>query len=139
MVANARAMSQALVAGGLDIVSGGTDSHVILVDLRPKKITGKVAEAALHRAGITCNKNAVPYDPEKPFVTSGVRLGTPAITTRGMGPTECRVVGELILRVLDGVVANGSEGNGGVESDVREEVKLLCQRFPIYSTGVPMD
>jgi len=139
VVSNAKAMSSALVEGGLDIVSGGTDSHVILVDLRPKGLTGKVVEAALHRAGITCNKNSVPYDPEKPFVTSGVRLGTPAITTRGMGPVESEIIGQLILRVVDGLAANGPDGNVEVEQQVRDEVKMMCQRFPIYSTGVPMD
>jgi glycine hydroxymethyltransferase len=139
VVSNAKAMSSALVKGGLDIVSGGTDSHVILVDLRPKGLTGKVVEAALHRAGITCNKNSVPYDPEKPFVTSGVRLGTPAITTRGMGPVESEIIGQLILRVVDGLAANGPDGNMEVEQQVRDEVKMMCQRFPIYSTGVPMD
>jgi len=139
-VDNAKALSDSLREGGLDIVSGGTDSHVILVDLRPKGLTGKVVEAALERAGLTCNKNSVPYDPEKPFVTSGIRLGTPAVTTRGLGPAECTLVGKLILRVVDGLAASGGEegANAEVEEAVRDEVRLLCARFPIYGTGVPL-
>jgi glycine hydroxymethyltransferase len=139
VVANARSMSEVLVTGGLDIVSGWTDSHVVLVYLHPKGLTGKATEASLERAGITCNKNAVPYDPEKPFVTSGVHLGTPAITTRGLGPVECKMVGDLIIRVVDCLVANGAEGNWEVEKQVREEVRLICKRFQIYTTGVPLD
>jgi len=132
VVSNAQELAAVLLDGGVDIVSGGTDSHLILVDLRPKRLTGKVAEAALERAGITCNKNAVPFDPEKPFVTSGIRLGTPVLTTRGMGTQELRQVGTLILEVLDGLVANGPDGNGEVEARVRDRVRLLCERFPIY-------
>ena len=132
VVENARILADVLVKGGLDIVSGGTDSHMILVDLRPKKITGKVADLALEHAGITCNKNAVPNDPEKPFVTSGIRLGTPAGTTRGFGPAEWKEIGGYILEVLDGVAKNGPEGNQAVEKAVREKVKKLCARFPIY-------
>jgi glycine hydroxymethyltransferase len=131
-VKNAKILSQGLIEGGLDIVSGGTDSHIVLVDLRPKKLTGKAADEALERAGITCNKNAVPFDPEKPFVTSGIRLGTPAGTTRGFMSDEWALIAALILRVLDGLVENGEEGNGAVEAAVRTEVEKLCARFPIY-------
>jgi glycine hydroxymethyltransferase len=113
------------------IVSGGTDTHLMLVDLRPKGLTGKAAEASLDRAGITCNKNGVPFDPEKPTITSGIRLGTPAATTRGFGPAEFRQVGEMITRVLDGLVANPDD-SAAVESEVRDEVRALCRRFPIY-------
>ncbi len=133
IVDNARVLAQKLVDGGLDIVTGGTDSHIVLVDLRPKKLTGKIADEALERAGITCNKNAVPFDPEKPFVTSGIRLGTPAGTTRGFGAAEWSQIGDLILEVLDGVVANGLDGNDAVAKSVRQKVKALCDRFPIYS------
>ncbi len=132
VVENAQVLSDTLKAGGLDIVSGGTDSHMMLVDLRPKKLTGKAADLALEHAGITCNKNAVPNDPEKPFVTSGIRLGTPAGTTRGFGTAEWKEIGTLILEVLDGLVANGAEGNSNVEAAVRAKVKALCTRFPIY-------
>lgn len=136
IVANARILAQTLVEGGLAIVSGGTDSHIVLVDLRPKKLTGKVVDLALEHAGITCNKNAVPYDPAPPMVTSGVRLGTPAGTTRGFGPAEWKQIGELILEVVDGLVANGPEGNADVEQAVRAKVKALCDRFPIYPEGI---
>jgi glycine hydroxymethyltransferase len=132
VVANARALAQTLVRRGLAIVSGGTDSHLMLVDLRPKKLTGRVAEVALERAGITCNKNGIPFDPEKPMVTSGIRLGTPAATTRGFGEAEFREVGDLIAEVLDGLAANGSENNDAVEAAVRRKVAALCARFPIY-------
>lgn len=132
MVTNAKVLAQTLVDGGLDIVTGGTDSHIVLVDLRPKGLTGKAADDALEHAGITCNKNAVPYDPEKPFVTSGIRLGTPAGTTRGFGAAEWKEIGTLILEVLDGLVANGPEGNTDVQNAVKEKVKALCARFPIY-------
>ena len=128
---NARALAAVMIENGLDIVSGGTDTHLMLVDLRPKKLTGKAAEASLERAGVTCNKNGIPFDPEKPTVTSGIRLGTPAITTRGLGLAECRQVGQLIARVLDGLAANGAD-NGAAECAVREEVAALCRRFPIY-------
>lgn len=132
VITNAKVLAQTLVDGGLDIVTGGTDSHIVLVDLRPKKLTGKAADDALEHAGITCNKNAVPYDPEKPFVTSGIRLGTPAGTTRGFGQAEWKEIGTLILEVLDGLVANGPDGNDAVQKAVKEKVKALCARFPIY-------
>jgi len=131
VVDNARVLAQTLLDDGFDIVTGGTDTHLMLVDLRPKGLTGKVAEASLDRAGITCNKNGVPFDPEKPTITSGIRLGTPAATTRGFGPAEFRQVGEMITRVLDGLVANPDD-NTAVESEVRDEVRALCRRFPIY-------
>ncbi len=133
VVTNAKILAEVLIEGGLDIVSGGTDCHMILVDLRPKGLTGKVADEALEHAGITCNKNAVPFDPEKPFITSGIRLGTPAGTTRGFGPAEWKEIGAMILEVLDGVVANGPEGNAKVEAAVKAKVEALCARFPIYS------
>ncbi|MDE0335594.1 MAG: serine hydroxymethyltransferase [Defluviicoccus sp.] len=131
VVENARVLAQTLLEGGLNIVSGGTDTHLMLVDLRPKGLTGKIAEQSLERAGITCNKNAVPFDPEKPTVTSGIRLGSPAATTRGFGPAEFARVGALILEVLDGL-ASGSNDNGAVELSVRRRVRDLCDRFPIY-------
>ena len=119
--------------GGCDLVSGGTDTHLMLVDLRRKKLTGKAAEAALGRAWITCNKNGIPFDPEKPMVTSGIRLGTPACTTRGFGTGEFEEVGRLIIEVLDGLAENGEEGNGRVEAAVKRKVKMLTAEFPIYS------
>ncbi len=131
VVDNAKTLAAVLLENGFAIVSGGTDTHLMLVDLRPKKLTGKDAEASLDRAGITCNKNGVPFDPEKPTVTSGIRLGTPAATTRGFGTAEFRQVGELITRVLDGLAAN-PEDNGAVEKVVRGEVVALCRRFPVY-------
>jgi len=129
---NSRLLASILKEGGLDIVSGGTDSHLMLVDLRPKGITGDKAEDALENAGITCNKNSVPFDPAPPMVTSGVRLGTPAATSRGFGTAEWTLVGEYILEVLDGLAENGAEGNGAVEDAVRAKVEALCGRFPIY-------
>jgi glycine hydroxymethyltransferase len=132
IVDNARALAEALKAQGLDIVSGGTDNHLLLVDLRPKHASGKAAEKALDRAAITCNKNAIPYDPAKPFVTSGIRLGTPAGTTRGFGPAEFREIGGLIAEVVDGLRKNGEEGDGQIEASVRTRVEALCGRFPIY-------
>jgi glycine hydroxymethyltransferase len=123
-----------LQKGGIDIVSGGTDNHLMLADLRPKKVTGKAAEAALARAHITCNKNGVPFDPEKPFVTSGIRLGTPAGTTRGFGEAEFRQIARWIERVVDGLAAHGEDGNESVEAKVKAEVAELCERFPIYPT-----
>jgi len=132
VIANARALADTLREGGLDLVSDGTDTHVVLVDLRPKGVTGKAAEHALGRAAITCNKNAVPFDPASPFVTSGIRLGTPAATTRGFGEAEFREVGKLILRVVDGLSANGEDGNAGVEKAISEEVRAMTDRFPIY-------
>ncbi len=136
IVSNAKILADTLIAGGLDIVSGGTDSHIVLVDLRPKSLTGKVVDLALEHAGITCNKNAVPYDPAPPMVTSGIRLGTPAGTTRGFGAAEWKYIGELILEVVDGLAANGEEGNAAVEQAVRAKVKALCARFPIYPEGI---
>lgn len=134
IVANAKALSATLIKNGLDIVSGGTDNHLMLVDLRPKNSTGKRAESALSRAHITCNKNGIPFDPEKPFVTSGVRLGTPAGTTRGFGEAEFSEIGELISEVLDGLkAANSDEGNAAVEAHVRDKVQALTERFPLYS------
>lgn len=133
VVRNADALAETLVAGGLQIVSGGTDTHLMLVDLRPKSLTGKASEAALGRAFITCNKNGVPNDPEKPTITSGVRLGTPAGTTRGFGEAEFREIGALILEVLDGLkAANSEEGNAQVEADVKAKVMALTDRFPLY-------
>jgi glycine hydroxymethyltransferase len=132
VVDNARILADVLKTGGLDIVSGGTDSHIVLVDLRPKNLTGDIVEKALEHAGMTCNKNAVPYDPAPPMVTSGVRLGTPAATTRGFGPAEWKLVGEYILEVLDGLSKNGAENNGAVEASVKKKVEALCARFPIY-------
>ncbi|SHN05602.1 serine hydroxymethyltransferase [Roseibium suaedae] len=132
VITNARALSAVLIEGGLGIVSGGTDCHMVLVDLRPKGVTGKAAEAALERAGLTCNKNAIPFDPEKPFVTSGIRLGTSAGTTRGFGEAEFRKVGELVLRVIDALSAD-ADGNADVEAAVLGEVRALCAAHPIYA------
>ena len=128
---NAAVLAQTLIARGLDIVSGGTDTHLMLVDLRPKKLTGKVAEAALEAAGMTCNKNGIPFDPEKPTITSGVRLGSPAATTRGFGKDEFRLVGELIGDALDGLAVSPEQG-AKVAVHVRQKVAELCDRFPIY-------
>ena len=133
VVRNAEVLAETLVAGGLEIVSGGTDTHLMLVDLRPKNLTGKASESALGRAFITCNKNGVPNDPEKPTITSGVRLGTPAGTTRGFGHAEFREIGALILEVLDGLkAANSEEGNAKVEAAVKAKVMALTDRFPLY-------
>ncbi len=132
VVENAKALADTLKSKGFDIVSGGTDTHLMLVDLRRKRLTGKVAEAALGRAHITCNKNGVPFDPEKPTVTSGIRLGTPACTTRGFGIAEFRQVGELIVEVLDALSEKGSDADAAVEGAVRAKVKQLISRFPIY-------
>jgi glycine hydroxymethyltransferase len=133
IVANSRALAQTLKEQGLDIVSGGTDNHLMLVDLRPKKATGKLAEKALDRASITCNKNAIPFDPEKPFVTSGIRLGTPAGTTRGFGVAEFQEIGKLIVEVVDSISGkNSEEGDAVVEAAVARKVEALCERFPIY-------
>jgi glycine hydroxymethyltransferase len=131
VVENAQELAATLEEGGLDIVSGGTDTHLVLVDLRPKALTGKAAEASLEAAGMTCNKNSIPFDPEKPTITSGVRLGVPAATTRGFGSIEFRQVGKMIVEVLDGL-ASGANDNSAVESKVREHVGQLCARFPIY-------
>ncbi|MDQ3561210.1 MAG: serine hydroxymethyltransferase [Pseudomonadota bacterium] len=132
VVENARALADTLHEGGCDIVSGGTDNHLMLVDLRPKSLNGKAAEAALGRALITCNKNGVPFDPEKPTITSGVRLGTPAGTTRGFGIAEFQEIGRLIIEVLDGLAETGPEGNQAIEGAVRGRVGSLAERFPIY-------
>ena len=132
VVANAKAMADQLMKGGVNIVSGGTDNHLMLADLRPKKVTGKATEAALGRAHITCNKNGVPFDPEKPFVTSGIRLGTPAGTTRGFKEADFRLIADWIVEVVDGLAANGDAGNAAVEAAVRGKVEALCKRFPLY-------
>ena len=132
VVTNAQALSDQLIKGGLDTVTHGTDTHVVLVDLRPKGVKGNATEKALGRAHITCNKNGVPFDPEKPTVTSGIRLGTPAGTTRGFGETEFRQIADWIVEVVDGLAANGPDGNGEVEAKVRAEVADLCARFPLY-------
>jgi glycine hydroxymethyltransferase len=132
VVANAKTLASSLQETGLDIVSNGTDNHLMLVDLRPKNATGKRAEAALGRANITCNKNAVPYDEQKPFITSGIRLGSPAGTTRGFGQAEFRQIGRMIGEVLDGLVSNGDSGDGQVEERIKREAIELCERFPIY-------
>ena len=132
VVENAQALAAVLQERGVDIVSGGTDTHLMLVDLRPKNLTGNLAEIALERAAITCNKNGIPFDPEKPTVTSGVRLGTPAATTRGFGVAEFQAVGHLIADVLDGLAANGLNGNTEAEANVRSKVEDLCTAFPIY-------
>ncbi len=130
--ANAVALADQLMKGGLDIVTGGTDTHLMLVDLRPKGVKGNATEKALGRAHITCNKNGIPFDPEKPFVTSGIRLGTPAGTTRGFGEAEFRQIADWIVEVVDGLAANGEEGNGAVEAAVKAKVEALCEGFPMY-------
>ena len=132
VIANAQALSDQLIKGGLDTVTHGTDTHVLLVDLRPKGVKGNATEKALGRANITCNKNGVPFDPEKPTVTSGIRLGSPAGTTRGFGEAEFRQIAEWIIEVVDGLAANGEEANAAVEAKVRSEVTKLCAGFPIY-------
>lgn len=134
VVKNAKALADELMKGGLACVGGGTDSHKMLVDLRPMDLTGKAAEESLHNAGLTCNKNSVPNDPQKPFVTSGIRLGSPAGTTRGFGEAEFREVGQMILEVLKGLKANPDD-NSAVEQAVKKRVKALCDRFPIYPKG----
>jgi glycine hydroxymethyltransferase len=133
VVENAKVLADTMLANGYAIVAGGTDNHLMLVDLRPKKLTGKAAEAALGRAHITCNKNGVPFDPEKPMVTSGIRLGTPAATSRGFGVAEFKKVGELIVETLDGLSRHGEEGNAAVEASVQQRVHELTRRFPIYA------
>ena len=132
VIANAQALSDQLIKGGLDTVTHGTDTHVLLVDLRPKGVKGNATEKALGRANITCNKNGVPFDPEKPTVTSGIRLGSPAGTTRGFGESEFRQIADWIIEVVDGLSTNGEEGNAAVEAKVRSEVAELCARFAIY-------
>jgi len=131
VVENARALASALADRGLDIVSGGTDTHLLLVDLRPKGLTGKEAEASLEHAGITCNKNGIPFDPQKPTITSGIRLGSPAATTRGFGVKEFRLVADMIAEVLDGLAASNGD-NSSTEAAVRSRVSELCARFPVY-------
>ncbi len=132
VIHNAKVLADQLMRGGLDIVTGGTDTHLMLVDLRPKGVKGNATEAALGRAHITCNKNGIPFDPEKPTVTSGIRLGSPAGTTRGFGKAEFRMIGDWIVEVVDGLAAHGEGGNGAVEEKVRIEVEALCDRFPVY-------
>ncbi|MEM6310645.1 MAG: serine hydroxymethyltransferase [Pseudomonadota bacterium] len=132
VIKNAQALADQLIKGGLDIVTGGTDSHVMLVDLRPKGVKGNATEKALGRAHVTCNKNGVPFDDEKPTITSGIRLGTPAGTTRGFGEPEFRQIADWIIEVTDGLSANGEDGNGAVEDKVKAEVTALCARFPLY-------
>jgi glycine hydroxymethyltransferase len=132
VVENAKALAETLKSKGLDIVSGGTDTHLMLVDLRPKNLTGKVAELALGRAHITCNKNGIPFDPQKPTITSGIRLGTPAGTTRGFGIAEFRQVGEMIVEVLDVLSQKKVDEDSLIEAAVRDKVKELLARFPIY-------
>ena len=132
VINNAHVLAETIKAGGSDIVSGGTDTHLLLVDLRAKKVTGKAAEASLCNAAITCNKNGIPFDPESPFVTSGVRLGSPAATTRGFGEAEFAQVGEMINTVLNGLSENGEDGNAAVEAKVKESVLELTAKFPLY-------
>jgi glycine hydroxymethyltransferase len=132
VVENARALAETLRSRGFDLTTGGTDNHLMLVDLRSKALNGKIAEAALGRAHITCNKNGVPFDTEKPTITSGIRLGTPAATSRGFGVAEFQRVGDLIAEVLDGLSANGEAGNAAVEASVKDKATTLCRRFPIY-------
>ena len=134
VIRNAQALSDQLIKGGLDTVTHGTDTHVVLVDLRPKGVKGNATEKALGRAHITCNKNGVPFDPEKPTVTSGIRLGSPAGTTRGFGEDEFRQIADWIIEVVDGLAANGEDGNGEVEDKVKAKVAALCAKFPIYPT-----
>ena len=132
VIKNAQALAEELMTSCIDIVTGGTDTHVLLVDLRPKGVTGKATEAALGRAHITCNKNGIPFDTEKPMITSGVRLGSPAATTRGFAEGEFRQIGRWITEVVEGHAANGEDGNGEIEARVKADVKTLCNRFPIY-------
>ena len=135
VINNSKILSDVMLERGLAVVSGGTDTHLVLVDLRPKKLTGKAAERSLENAGITCNKNGVPFDPESPFVTSGIRLGSPAGTSRGFGEDEFRLIGNLIGDVLDGLSQNPDD-NSKVESEVKLKVKTLCDKFPIYSQAI---
>jgi glycine hydroxymethyltransferase len=132
VISNAQALADQLMRGGLDIVTGGTDTHVMLVDLRPKGVKGNATEKALGRAHITCNKNGIPFDTEKPTITSGVRLGSPAATTRGFGETEFRQIGDWIVEVVEGLAANGEDANGPTEAKVAGEVVALCRKFPVY-------
>jgi glycine hydroxymethyltransferase len=132
VIDNAKILSTTLIERGLNIVTGGTDSHLLLVDLRPKQLTGKLAEESLERAGLTCNKNAIPFDPEKPFITSGIRLGTPAGTTRGFKEEEFKLIGNLIGDVLDSLT-NNKEDNSTTEKNILQQVQILCKKFPIYN------
>jgi glycine hydroxymethyltransferase len=132
VVENAKVLAATLVEAGLEIVSGGTDTHLMLVDLRPLGVTGRDAETSLERAGITCNKNGIPFDPQKPTVPSGIRLGSPAATTRGFGPEEFRTVGRHIVKVLR-AIGQRPAGSAAIEARVRDEVRELCTRFPIYT------
>jgi glycine hydroxymethyltransferase len=132
VITNAQALSDQLIKGGLDTVTHGTDTHVVLVDLRPKGVKGNATEKALGRANITCNKNGVPFDPEKPTITSGIRLGSPAGTTRGFGEAEFRQIADWIIEVVDGLATNGEDGNAEVEKKVKSEVAAMCARFPLY-------
>jgi glycine hydroxymethyltransferase len=134
VIKNAQALADTLITGGLDIVTGGTDTHVMLVDLRPKGVKGNATETALGRANITCNKNGVPFDDEKPTITSGVRLGSPAGTTRGFGEVEFRQIGEWIIEVVDGLAEHGGDNNGASEKRVKAAVKELCANYPLYPT-----
>jgi glycine hydroxymethyltransferase len=133
VVDNSRILAETLIEQGLDIVTGGTDTHLSLVDLRPKRVTGKAGEASLERAHMTANKNAIPFDPEKPAITSGIRVGSPAATTRGFGTAEFREVGQMIGEVLDGLAKSNDGTNAHVEASVAARVKALCTRFPIYA------
>lgn len=135
VVCNSKVLSDVMLDRGLEVVSGGTDTHLVLVDLRPKNLTGKAAEKSLENAGITCNKNGVPFDPQSPFVTSGIRLGTPAGTSRGFGTEEFKIVGNLIGDVLDGLSIN-MDDNSKIEKEVKSKVKSLCEKFPIYTTAI---
>jgi len=133
VIKNAQALSDQLIKGGLNIVTGGTDTHVMLVDLRPKGVKGNAAEKALGRAHITCNKNGIPFDTEKPMITSGLRLGSPAGTTRGFSEPEFRQIADWIVEVMNGLAENGEDGNAAVEAKVKAEVLALCGQFPIYA------
>ena len=132
VVENAKVLAETLAEQGLDIVTGGTDCHLMLVDLRPKRVTGKAAEASLERARITANKNAIPFDPEKPAITSGIRLGSPAATTRGFGTAEFREIGLMIDEVLEGLSRSNDGANDAAEAAVGARVQALCARFPLY-------
>ena len=135
VIKNAKVLSDVMIKRGLDVVSGGTDTHLTLVDLRPKNLTGEAAERSLENAGITCNKNGVPFDPQSPFVTSGIRLGTPAGTSRGFREKEFKIIGNYIGDVLDGLAANPDD-NSVIENDVKLKVKSLCENFPIYTSVI---
>ncbi len=134
VIANAKCLGETLLDGGLELVTNGTDTHLLLVDLRPKNVSGRDTEKALGRANITCNKNGIPFDPQKPTITSGIRLGTPAGTTRGFGEVEFKTIGEWIIKVVDGLAILGPQNNGKLEEEVKREVVELCGNFPIYTT-----